>query len=86
MIGFTAGEIPRPPMNLVLLKGCAIVGVFYGAFARIELGHFERLMQELLSWLAQGRIRPVVTSRYALEQAAERWAPLPIAARRERSC
>ncbi|MDM0024572.1 NADPH:quinone oxidoreductase family protein [Variovorax saccharolyticus] len=71
VIGFTTGEIPRPPLNLALLKGCAIVGVFYGGFAQAEPKRYDELMQELLGWLAKGRIRPVITGRYPLERAAE---------------
>jgi NADPH2:quinone reductase len=71
VIGFTAGEIPRPPLNLALLKGCSIVGVFYGAFAKAEPGRYETFMQELIGLLADGRIRPAITARYPLEQAAE---------------
>ena len=41
VIGFTAGEIPRLPLNLVLLKGCAIVGVFFGGFAAAEPARYD---------------------------------------------
>ncbi|MEJ8810378.1 NADPH:quinone oxidoreductase family protein [Variovorax ureilyticus] len=71
VIGFTAGEIPRPPLNLALLKGCSIVGVFYGGFSQAEPKRYDMLMQELLGWLAEGRIRPSITARYPLERAAE---------------
>jgi NADPH2:quinone reductase len=63
VIGFTAGEIPKLALNLVLLKGCAIVGVFYGGFSAAEPQRHELLMQELLGWLADGRIRPAITAR-----------------------
>lgn len=71
VIGFTAGEIPRPPLNLALLKGCSIVGVFYGAFSNAEPERHDVLMRELIGWLAEGRIRPAITARYPLEEAAE---------------
>jgi NADPH2:quinone reductase len=70
VIGFTAGEIPRPPLNLPLLKGCSIVGVFYGGFTEHEPERHRVLMAELMDWLASGRIRPAITSRRPLEQAA----------------
>ncbi|TFZ02718.1 NADPH:quinone oxidoreductase family protein [Ramlibacter henchirensis] len=70
VIGFTAG-IPKLPLNLPLLKGCSIVGVFYGAFARAEPQRYAQLRQELVGWLAQGRIRPAITARYPLEQAVD---------------
>ena len=71
VIGFTAGEIPRPALNLVLLKGCSIVGVFYGGFAQAEPVRYQAFMNELVGWLAQGRIHPAITERYPLEQAAQ---------------
>lgn len=71
VIGFTAGEIPRPALNLVMLKGCSIVGVFYGGFAQAEPVRYQAFMDELVGWLAQGRIRPAITERYPLEQAAQ---------------
>lgn len=69
VIGFTAG-IPRLPMNLPLLKGCSLVGVFYGAFARKFPERYAQLRAELVGWLAEGRVRPAVTARYPLEEAA----------------
>lgn len=70
VIGFTAG-IPRLPLNLPLLKGCNIVGVFYGAFAKRFPQRYAQLRSELVAWLAEGKIRPAVTARYPLEEAAE---------------
>ena len=71
VIGFTTGEIPKLPLNLVLLKGCSIVGVFYGGFAQAEPARYDAFMQELVGWLADGRIKPAITARYPLERAAE---------------
>lgn len=71
VIGFTAGDIPRPPLNLPLLKGASIVGVFYGAFQKQEPERFRALMAELLGWLQEGRIRPSITARYPLDQASK---------------
>lgn len=68
VIGFTTGEIPRPPLNLALLKGCSIVGVFYGRFREEQPARFAELMDELTGWLAEGRIRPAVTQRRPLEE------------------
>ncbi|MBA1148169.1 NADPH:quinone oxidoreductase family protein [Ectothiorhodospiraceae bacterium WFHF3C12] len=82
VIGFTAGEIPRLPVNLTLLKGCAIVGVFYAAFQDREPERFVALMDELMGWLVEGRVRPVITERYPLEQTAR--ALREIAERRAR--
>ena len=71
VIGFTTGEIPKSPLNLVLLKGCSIVGVFYGGFAQAEPVRYDAFMQELVGWLAYGRMQPAITARYPLERAAE---------------
>lgn len=71
VIGFTTGEIPKLPLNLVLLKGCSIVGVFYGGFAQAEPARYDAFMQELVGWLADGCIKPAITARYPLERAAE---------------
>jgi NADPH2:quinone reductase len=70
VIGFTAGEIPRPPLNLPLLKGCSIIGVFYGSFSEHEPERCRDLLKELMMWLAQGRIRPFIMSRRPIEEAA----------------
>jgi NADPH2:quinone reductase len=71
VIGFAAGEIPKLALNLPLLKGCSIVGVFYGAFAKAEPERYAELRTELVNWLAEGRIRPAITARYPLELARE---------------
>jgi NADPH2:quinone reductase len=70
VIGFTAGEIPRPPLNLPLLKGCSIVGVFYGRFRDEQPDRAAVLMDELMQWLADGRIQPPVTQHRPIEEAA----------------
>lgn len=71
VIGFAAGRIPSLPLNLPLLKGCAIVGVFWGAFTRQEPARNAANLQELLAWLREGRIRPHVAAVYPLERAAD---------------
>lgn len=71
VIGFTAGEIPRIPLNLTLLKGCAILGVFYGSFtARDPQRNMEHL-KELMNLYAEGKISPLISATYPLERAAE---------------
>ncbi|MDM0001769.1 NADPH:quinone oxidoreductase family protein [Variovorax sp. J22P240] len=71
VVGFAAGDIPSIPLNLPLLKGCAIVGVFWGAFARNEPARNAQNMDELLAWFQQGKVRPHICARYPLEQAAD---------------
>jgi len=60
VVGFADGRIPALPWNLPLLKGAAIVGVFWGDFVRREPGANARMLGELVAWYAQGRIRPVI--------------------------
>jgi NADPH:quinone reductase len=71
VIGFAAGDIPRIPLNLPLLKGCSIVGVFWGAFVAREPGRNRANLQELVGWLAEGKIKPLVSATYSLERAAD---------------
>lgn len=70
VIGFTAG-IPSIPLNLTLLKGCSIVGVFYGSWAAREPDRARQVVEELLDWTAAGRIDPPVYRTYTLEEAAQ---------------
>jgi NADPH2:quinone reductase len=71
VVGFAAGEIPKVPLNLTLLKGCAIVGVFWGDFARREPERFAESVAQLGRWFAEGRIRPHVSVTLPLERAPE---------------
>ena len=80
VVGFAAGEIPRIPLNLALLKGCAIVGVFWGDFARREPERLAESVGRLTRWFGEGRIRPHISATFPLERAAEALALL--AARR----
>jgi NADPH:quinone reductase len=68
-VGFAAGEIPRIPLNLPLLKGCGILGVSYGAFAKREPDANRALVGQLLEWVLEGRLRPRVSATYPLEDA-----------------
>lgn len=70
VIGFAAGDIPRIPLNLALLKGCSIVGVFWGSFTEHEPRHNQENLQELLTWLVQGKLKPHISATYSLEHAA----------------
>jgi NADPH:quinone reductase len=71
VIGFTAGSIPRVPLNLPLLKGCSIVGVFWGSFVARDPQQSQANIQQLLGWLQEGKLRPHISARYPLEQAAD---------------
>jgi len=70
VIGFAAGDIPRIPLNLTLLKGCSVVGVFWGAFTARDPERHRANIAQLLGWLAEGKLRPHVSATYPLEQAA----------------
>jgi len=70
VIGFAAGDIPKIPLNLVLLKGCAIVGVFWGAFTARESARNRANIDELLAWFEAGKIKPHISATYPLERAA----------------
>jgi NADPH2:quinone reductase len=71
VVGFAAGEIPKLPLNLALLKGAAVVGVFWGDFARREPKAFADSVRQLARWYAEGRLRPHVSQMLPLERAAE---------------
>ncbi len=71
VVGFAAGDIPAIPLNLPLLKGCAIVGVFWGSFARKQPADNAANMQELFDWYRQGKVRPHICARYPLAHAAD---------------
>ena len=60
VVGFAAGPIPALPLNLPLLKGASLVGVFWGDFAKREPAANAAMMRELAGWYAQGRIKPVI--------------------------
>jgi len=71
VIGFAGGEIPRLPANVPLLKGSAIVGVYWGAWLEREPEASRREMAELAGWLADGRVKPHVSARYPLARTAD---------------
>ncbi len=71
VVGFASGEIPRIPLNLALLKGCSIVGVFLGEFTVRERQRNQAHLQQLLDWLQAGQLKPHISATYPLERAAE---------------
>jgi len=70
VVGFPAG-IPRPPLNLTLLKSSDIVGVFWGAWVGRNMAGFRAEVDELMDWYSQGKIRPHVSASFPLERAGE---------------
>ncbi|MBR3194162.1 NADPH:quinone oxidoreductase family protein [Bosea sp. (in: a-proteobacteria)] len=71
VVGFAGGEIPKIPLNLLLLKGCDLRGVFWGDFVRRDPAGHRANMERLLAWAAAGQIRAHVHGAFPLEQAAE---------------
>ncbi len=71
VVGFAAGDIPKVPLNLTLLKGCSIVGVFWGSFTRNEPELNRENNWELMAMYAAGKIKPHIHATYPLERAAE---------------
>ena len=70
VIGFAGGEIPKIPLNMPLLKGFSIVGVFWGNFTRKEPQINAANVRDLLAWIAAGKLKPLVSVAYPLAQAA----------------
>jgi NADPH2:quinone reductase len=71
VVGFAAGEIPKLPLNLALLKGASVVGVFWGDFARRQPKEFAQSIRQLGQWYAEGKLKPHVSQTLPLEKAAE---------------
>lgn len=76
VVGFAAGEIPKVALNLPLLKGGAIVGVWWGGLIKNDPDHARRLTQELADMIAAGRIKPLISATYPLERTGDALADL----------
>jgi len=75
VIGFAAGDIPSIPLNLPLLKGNSVVGVFWGRFTREEPERHAANFARIIDWAAAGKINPLIQSKHSLDDAADamRW-------------
>jgi len=71
VVGFAAGEIPKIPLNLVLLKGCQIVGVFWGSFARREPARNRAHAARVLGWVADGTVKPHIDAKMSFDEAGQ---------------
>jgi len=71
VVGFAAGEIPKLPLNLALLKGASVVGVFWGDFARRQPKEFAHSIRQLGLWYAEGKLKPHVSQILPLERAVD---------------
>jgi NADPH:quinone reductase-like Zn-dependent oxidoreductase len=76
IVGFAAGEIPKIPANLTLLKGCSVVGVFWGAFTAKEPKAHIQNVKELMQLFAEGKINPRVSEVFPFEQYEDALAAL----------
>jgi NADPH2:quinone reductase len=69
VVGFAAGEIPKLPLNLVLLKGCDVLGVFWGSWIERDPQGHRANMTQILDWCAQGKLSSRVHAVYPLSEA-----------------
>ena len=74
VVGFASGPTPSLPLNLPLLKGASIVGVFWGGFAKAEPKANAAMMTELAAWYAQGKIKPVIDSTMPMAELKAAYA------------
>ncbi len=74
VVGFAGGEIPKIPLNLLLLKGCDLRGVFWGDFVRRDPAGHRANMERLLGWAAEGKIRSHVHAALPVERWVEAYA------------
>jgi NADPH2:quinone reductase len=80
VVGFADGDIPALPLNLPLLKGASLVGVFWGEFAKREPANNQNGMAEMFGWIREGKLKPLISRTYRLDEAAQ--ALMDIAARK----
>lgn len=71
VVGFAAGGIPSIPLNLPLLKGNSIIGVFWGRFTREEPERHRANLARIVDWAAEGKIAPMIQKKYHLDQGSE---------------
>ena len=76
VVGFAAGDIPKLPLNLVLLKGCNVLGVFWSSWMKRDVPRYQAALGELAQWCAQGKLSAHVQRVYPLAEtpkASARW-------------
>ena len=71
VVGFAAGDIPKLPLNLLLLKGCDALGVFWGESVKRDPAGHRSNMEQVLAWVADGRLAPRIHGRYPLDAIRE---------------
>jgi NADPH:quinone reductase len=76
VVGFASGDIPKVPLNLLLLKGCEAIGVFWGEAVKRDPGRHRANMRQVLNWVAEGRLNPRIHGTYPLSEISEAIAVL----------
>ncbi|MFC3147229.1 NADPH:quinone oxidoreductase family protein [Piscinibacterium candidicorallinum] len=76
VVGFAAGDIPNLPLNLPLLKGASLVGVFWGEFAKREPKANLAGMMEMMGWMREGKLKPLISKTYSLDEAPQALADM----------
>jgi len=76
VVGFASGEIPKIPLNLLLLKGVAAIGVFWGEAVKRDPDGHRRNMEDVLRWVAEGKLHPRIHATFPLERTADAIAVL----------
>jgi NADPH2:quinone reductase len=71
VVGFASGDIPKIPLNLLLLKGCDAIGVFWGEAVKRDPGANRANMRQVLDWIAQGKLAPRIHGTYPLADVRE---------------
>jgi len=71
VIGFAAGEIPKIPLNLTLLKGCDVLGVFWGAFTGRNPKAANEALKEIMQMISEGKLKPDVSAKFPLAEAGK---------------
>jgi NADPH:quinone reductase len=71
VVGFAAGEIPKLPLNLVLLKGCAVLGVFWGQWVRLDKDDYKAAIATLADWCAAGKLSCHIQKVYSLAETPQ---------------
>ena len=71
VVGFAAGSIPKMPLNLVMLKGVDLLGVFWGEAVRREPADNGANMRQIMTWVAERKLKPHIDRRYPLEETAD---------------
>ncbi|NKC10896.1 MAG: zinc-binding dehydrogenase [Gammaproteobacteria bacterium] len=68
VVGFAAGRIPSAPANYLLVKNCATIGVFWGAYSRRDPATLRAGMEALLGWYEEGALKPHISLRYSMDE------------------